>query len=115
VTGLDLIVLRRAEEQMAGPLPSESAWDGWRIRGPAPGRLGGHYHSRHDPAPKRPCLAGDCARKVNHGGYCSMHWNRVIRGTPVDDENWRITYAEYLRFAKGNPRFGGPIRLGRKP
>lgn len=74
---LDAIILRRAEEQVrAYRMDEPTTHDRWAVK-PA------QYVARKVDR-SRPCLAGDCDRRVSHHGYCSMHWNRVLRGCPVD-------------------------------
>jgi hypothetical protein len=75
VTTLDAIALRRANEQTAAVVLDgrweRDSWDVPRDRRPAR-------------PPRRACLAGDCARKVQARGYCHMHAERIKRGIPVD-------------------------------
>lgn len=76
MTTLEAIQLRRADEQVRaerlGGYWERDSWDVPRSRiAPEKPR-------------RRPCLAGDCDRRVRSGGYCHMHGRRLARGLPVD-------------------------------
>lgn len=80
---LDQVVLRRAEEQVAAAAV-DHRWerDSWDVTGP---------RWRHMPKQRRrPCLAGDCARRVVAMGYCHRHAQKIRAGVALDvDVNTR--------------------------
>lgn len=105
---LTLIVLERAEEQMATFRANEpTKHDQWAIR---PKQIQGRWFVRGPR--RRRCLAGDCERPVRDGSYCPLHGARVRAGLPVDLDLYSV--GEWYRtHASGRPRFGGSLYLGR--
>jgi hypothetical protein len=75
VTLVERVQLRRAEEQISGDAPYRPVW----------GHTGDDVPRARPPdTPKpRPCLAGDCSRKVERWGYCEAHAFRVGLGLDV--------------------------------
>ncbi len=107
ISALDLIVLTRAEEQLAsisfrGPIKH----DKWAIK---PKEIQGRANTRANRWRRTRCLAGDCDRPVRDGAYCARHGARVRAGVPVDLELYSIPVVK-----TGRPRFGGPLYLGRR-
>lgn len=79
---VDVVVLRRADEQVQAERLTgyweRDSWDVLNARDPERLRR------------TRPCLAGDCTRRVHRWGYCHVHAQRVSRGVDV---NWSLDRA----------------------
>lgn len=71
MTALEAIQVQRAEEQSRS-VRMRGYWerDSWDV--PAKRQVRTRL--------RRPCLAGQCERRVQAHGYCHMHWQRIQRG-----------------------------------
>ena len=102
---VDLVLVRRAEEQMRSLRMDEPVkHDGWSIK-PT------QYDGRRDRVWRRErCLA--CDEPAWRGlSYCALHAGRIRAGLPVDADLYVITKAEQRRLSSGI-RFGHGLSFG---